>query len=157
MNLENRLLRLLARKQYVPAGADEITKKLGSFFFAVLEFEQGFEVLVELVTFAEQAAATVRQQVNSAKMFFKLRQLFAGPFPAGQSFPCRLQGHFQDAFSHQLGKQHGFAGQAVSQEKQHLCIGEGTLRVAGGQPGNCLLYTSPSPRDGLLSRMPSSA
>ena len=25
------------------------------------------------------------------------------------------------------------------------------------QLGNCLLYTSPSPRDGLLSRMPSSA
>ena len=26
-----------------------------------------------------------------------------------------------------------------------------------GRIGNCLLYTSPSPRDGLLSRMPSSA
>ena len=26
-----------------------------------------------------------------------------------------------------------------------------------GLPGDCLLYTSPSPRDGLLSRMPSSA
>ena len=26
-----------------------------------------------------------------------------------------------------------------------------------GDPENCLLYTSPSPRDGLLSRMPSSA
>ena len=26
-----------------------------------------------------------------------------------------------------------------------------------GQPSLCLLYTSPSPRDGLLSRMPSSA
>ena len=26
-----------------------------------------------------------------------------------------------------------------------------------GQPDICLLYTSPSPRDGLLSRMPSSA
>ena len=25
------------------------------------------------------------------------------------------------------------------------------------QAGSCLLYTSPSPRDGLLSRMPSSA
>ena len=25
------------------------------------------------------------------------------------------------------------------------------------QPDTCLLYTSPSPRDGLLSRMPSSA
>ena len=27
----------------------------------------------------------------------------------------------------------------------------------GGHHGSCLLYTSPSPRDGLLSRMPSSA
>ena len=26
-----------------------------------------------------------------------------------------------------------------------------------GLSGDCLLYTSPSPRDGLLSRMPSSA
>ena len=26
-----------------------------------------------------------------------------------------------------------------------------------GNPTTCLLYTSPSPRDGLLSRMPSSA
>ena len=26
-----------------------------------------------------------------------------------------------------------------------------------GYPDGCLLYTSPSPRDGLLSRMPSSA
>ena len=38
------------------------------------------------------------------------------------------------------------------------------LSVAGGETvgligpsGSCLLYTSPSPRDGLLSRMPSSA
>ena len=29
--------------------------------------------------------------------------------------------------------------------------------VAGYPNGTCLLYTSPSPRDGLLSRMPSSA
>ena len=27
----------------------------------------------------------------------------------------------------------------------------------GAEPRPCLLYTSPSPRDGLLSRMPSSA
>ena len=27
----------------------------------------------------------------------------------------------------------------------------------GKHPTHCLLYTSPSPRDGLLSRMPSSA
>ena len=30
-------------------------------------------------------------------------------------------------------------------------------RQVAQQPVNCLLYTSPSPRDGLLSRMPSSA
>ena len=29
--------------------------------------------------------------------------------------------------------------------------------IFGGRNGACLLYTSPSPRDGLLSRMPSSA
>ena len=29
--------------------------------------------------------------------------------------------------------------------------------VKGGTLSTCLLYTSPSPRDGLLSRMPSSA
>ena len=36
-----------------------------------------------------------------------------------------------------------------------------TLRMIAGletpTAGTCLLYTSPSPRDGLLSRMPSSA
>ena len=34
----------------------------------------------------------------------------------------------------------------------------GTITSKGGTDENtCLLYTSPSPRDGLLSRMPSSA
>ena len=33
----------------------------------------------------------------------------------------------------------------------------GTMTEILAQPGDCLLYTSPSPRDGLLSRMPSSA
>ena len=32
-----------------------------------------------------------------------------------------------------------------------------TVMSGGGLPGNCLLYTSPSPRDATLSRMPSSA
>ena len=37
--------------------------------------------------------------------------------------------------------------------------GGGTLKVQGNTDTifDCLLYTSPSPRDGLLSRMPSSA
>ena len=33
----------------------------------------------------------------------------------------------------------------------------GLSKVTPGQIVTCLLYTSPSPRDGLLSRMPSSA
>ena len=33
----------------------------------------------------------------------------------------------------------------------------GRIRQALDFPNTCLLYTSPSPRDGLLSRMPSSA
>ena len=36
-----------------------------------------------------------------------------------------------------------------------VLLGGGTTRI--GDPSGCLLYTSPSPRDGLLSRMPSSA
>ena len=34
---------------------------------------------------------------------------------------------------------------------------ENVSLVDAAMPGICLLYTSPSPRDGLLSRMPSSA
>ena len=33
----------------------------------------------------------------------------------------------------------------------------GDLELFRSELGHCLLYTSPSPRDGLLSRMPSSA
>ena len=36
-------------------------------------------------------------------------------------------------------------------------IGGWVKLVAAKLYGSCLLYTSPSPRDGLLSRMPSSA
>ena len=38
-------------------------------------------------------------------------------------------------------------------ETGSLSIGDNTVN----KPAACLLYTSPSPRDGLLSRMPSSA
>ena len=37
------------------------------------------------------------------------------------------------------------------------CIAMGACASSGGMYRSCLLYTSPSPRDGLLSRMPSSA
>ena len=49
---------------------------------------------------------------------------------------------------------------------QRITLAQTQLQLATSQPQlhnlyqvyrNCLLYTSPSPRDGLLSRMPSSA
>ena len=38
-----------------------------------------------------------------------------------------------------------------------LAVGDVSDAVLVGHSYGCLLYTSPSPRDGLLSRMPSSA
>ena len=43
-----------------------------------------------------------------------------------------------------------FQGKAVFHEKEH------PIKIHA-ENNDCLLYTSPSPRDGLLSRMPSSA
>ena len=46
-------------------------------------------------------------------------------------------------------------GEALSQQPYQAYTGPLTAGTSGLQ--DCLLYTSPSPRDGLLSRMPSSA
>ena len=62
-------------------------------------------------------------------------------------------------------KRHGFAGVGQATHGQHNrlrapgSIGAASYpaRVFKGMRMGCLLYTSPSPRDGLLSRMPSSA
>ena len=41
--------------------------------------------------------------------------------------------------------------------QQHFFAENGKSGMGKQRSGACLLYTSPSPRDGLLSRMPSSA
>ena len=53
-------------------------------------------------------------------------------------------------------------GLEISKEKVQTCISKGLTVIEGNAEFDlkqfpCLLYTSPSPRDGLLSRMPSSA
>ena len=63
---------------------------------------------------------------------------------------------------------HGLELHQCRGRKREACIHSSDLwRLPGGATGDqcfeivmaktCLLYTSPSPRDGLLSRMPSSA
>ena len=50
----------------------------------------------------------------------------------------------------------GVSGTAAAGGKEEH-LGAVDSEVRGADITGCLLYTSPSPRDGLLSRMPSSA
>ena len=54
-----------------------------------------------------------------------------------------------------------FVGKKLSEEhRNYMLYGMGIYQLGvkfANQISPCLLYTSPSPRDGLLSRMPSSA
>ena len=56
---------------------------------------------------------------------------------------------------------HSRKAEEVAGEIARLVQEHGVEELVMGYPrnmdGTCLLYTSPSPRDGLLSRMPSSA
>ena len=61
-----------------------------------------------------------------------------------------------------LGKQKVDLGSGVSSNIREIlnnALNGGEVSLAEGEAlfNACLLYTSPSPRDGLLSRMPSSA
>ena len=57
------------------------------------------------------------------------------------------------AFRRQMGLQANKLSTQLGISPSYLALIEGGKRRIDG----CLLYTSPSPRDGLLSRMPSSA
>ena len=62
--------------------------------------------------------------------------------------------------SQALTRVYGRYGIGIPEWRVLVTLGENgvlTGKVVGAQTHICLLYTSPSPRDGLLSRMPSSA
>ena len=50
-----------------------------------------------------------------------------------------------------------FVQAGLKKHTREECLKNGDLILTIQALTNCLLYTSPSPRDGLLSRMPSSA
>ena len=56
---------------------------------------------------------------------------------------------------HQLAADYGI-GRPTVRQATDLLVRQGRLQRRRGS-GTCLLYTSPSPRDATLSRMPSSA
>ena len=68
---------------------------------------------------------------------------------------------------HKLGFQAFLAKEIMRKDTLPFAIGMGFVALMGlglnasiteeDRKSSCLLYTSPSPRDGLLSRMPSSA
>ena len=51
----------------------------------------------------------------------------------------------------------GADGGDVPEAEENMTAGESAEESVAEEGADCLLYTSPSPRDGLLSRMPSSA
>ena len=52
---------------------------------------------------------------------------------------------------------YGTTSLSVALPASGIVAGDYLVILVGTKPKTCLLYTSPSPRDGLLSRMPSSA
>ena len=101
--------------------------------------------------------------------------IFVGnlPFRAEQEDVIELFAQFGEVTNCALplerdtGRKRGFAFIEMADESTEDAAIEGLqgaelmgrpLRINKAEPrGSCLLYTSPSPRDGLLSRMPSSA
>ena len=60
--------------------------------------------------------------------------------------------------SHEDTKRFGDLATEIDQQQLRISIARSRgWKAATEQAKSCLLYTSPSPRDGLLSRMPSSA
>ena len=59
---------------------------------------------------------------------------------------------FEGAVNGLMGAAYGSAGERCMAQSVAVAVGD-----IGDELVSCLLYTSPSPRDGLLSRMPSSA
>ena len=77
--------------------------------------------------------------------------VFQGYEQAGRYEYTRAGNPSRDMLADTLARLEGGAGAVVTSS------GMAAVDLVLGQLRRCLLYTSPSPRDGLLSRMPSSA
>ena len=96
--------------------------------------------------------------------FQEVRQEIEGIIPDKTKAPILDYGCATGAMAEYLVKEHGFKiidGLEPNQGLFDTAKAKGTMRqmfqIGSTDDHSCLLYTSPSPRDGLLSRMPSSA
>ena len=121
---------------------------------------------------ATEAAATLQQILASSGTLVSPLQLLPssgdGTSQSSSSIPFMAMSPYQMMVLPQsLLSAHG-VGTSTAGSDQAEKLEKGAVSVVAGQSvadllqrrdkdGTCLLYTSPSPRDGLLSRMPSSA
>ena len=75
-----------------------------------------------------------------------------------------IMAHIVELFGEEDQKRHFLPKMATAEFRGGIALTEpncgsdvAAIQTSAVRDGDCLLYTSPSPRDGLLSRMPSSA
>ena len=122
-------------------------------------------------------------QEQAAKLAIASRALYSEPFAAFLEKLTSITG-YQSVLTMNTGaeavetaikaaRRWGYFSKGIAENKAEIIVANGnfhgrTTTIVGfssepsykkgfGPFDNCLLYTSPSPRDGLLSRMPSSA
>ena len=85
------------------------------------------------------------------------------PYELGQSYRSSMAEPASTEFALGAFEFHWNVPPSISAKRWYMVLdnsahdGDAGQGDQGGQRSTCLLYTSPSPRDGLLSRMPSSA
>ena len=102
-------------------------------------------------------ATTQGQGIGAFSPYITQAGAYSGP-SGYQSFMSPYQQDVIDATLAEYDQQAGAGLTGIGQQAAMSGnLGGGREGVMRAQYKNCLLYTSPSPRDGLLSRMPSSA
>ena len=100
---------------------------------------------LSVVRYEDNSDATLRLQYQEAETSLRIETISPNPF---SDFSV-IRVHSDNQGSAQV-HYYNANGQIVAQQEINLISGLNEIRI-------CLLYTSPSPRDATLSRMPSSA